>query len=274
MKQKTLAKQAVVEGPGLHKGKNTTVIFNPAQEGAGIAVKNSHFTYKLSPGLVLDTKRGTTIKYKGSTVHTVEHMLSALQGLGIDNCLIEIIGNEPPAADGSAYPYLAAVKKAGIRTQRAVKNEITIKEPLMLEDEDRFMAVLPWKGFKITYFSDFSKRSIGPDDFSAEITPLVYEKEVSKARTFGFKSEIGWLIKAGLIKGASLKNAILIGEDGKPVNGSLRYPDELTRHKVLDIAGDFKLIQGSLNMHVIAVKTGHKHNIAMAKKIEKTKLVS
>jgi UDP-3-O-acyl N-acetylglucosamine deacetylase len=269
MKQTTLIKPAAVEGPGLHKGKKTTVIFNPAPGGSGISVKNSGFTYKLSPALVLDTKRGTTIRYKGSIVHTVEHMLSALQGLRVDNCLIEIIGNEPPAADGSSFSYVMALKRAGICEQKKEKTEMILKEPLMLADEDKYIAVIPWKGLKISYFSDFSKYGVKPADYSADITPSIYEKEVSKARTFGFKSEIGWLIKAGLIKGASLKNAILIGEDGAPVSGTLRYHDELTRHKVLDIAGDFKLIQGSLNMHIIAVKTGHKQNIEMAKIINK-----
>jgi UDP-3-O-acyl N-acetylglucosamine deacetylase len=269
MKQTTIIRPAAVEGPGLHKGKKTTIIFMPAPEGSGIAIKHNRFTYKLSPQLVLDTKRGTTIKYKGSTIHTVEHMLSALQGLKVDNCLIEITGNEPPAADGSSYPYVAALKRAGLQRQSAEKNEIILKEPLMIEDEDKYMAVLPWKGLRITYFSDFSRYNVKAADFSADIIPSVYENEVSKARTFGFKSEIGWLIKAGLIKGASLKNAILINEEGVPLNGELRYPDELTRHKVLDIAGDLRLIQGSLNMHVIAVKTGHRQNVEMAKRIER-----
>ena len=268
MKQLTLKSDAVIEGPGLHKGGINRVTIHPAMNDTGLVIRNAGEQYGVSPRLVRDTKRGTTLKYRSSTVHTVEHMISALAGMSVDNAVIEIDGDEPPAADGSSYPYVAAIEKAGLKTLTKEKKYVCLKQPLILEDEDRYMAVLPHEGFKVTYFADFSRYKVPPSDASVEITPAKYKRYVSKARTFGFKSEIGWLIKAGLIKGASLDNAILI-DDGKPVRGTLRYDDELTRHKILDIAGDFGMLGCNLNMHVIAVKTGHKHNVEMAKRVER-----
>ena len=266
MKQITLKKAAEISGPGLHKGKINRVMISPSDADAGLLIRNAGCEYVLNPGLVADTKRGTTIKYKKSVLHTVEHMVSAIRGLGIDNAVITVEGDEPPAADGSSYPYVLALRKAGFKKLLKDKKFISIKEPVLVEDSGRYLAVLPFKGLKISYFSDFSGYGIPPSDVTEEITPMAYEKMISKARTFGFKSEIGWLIKAGLIKGASLDNAILM-DKGRPVKGTLRYLDELARHKILDIAGDFGMLGANLNMHIIAVKTGHKHNVEMAKKI-------
>lgn len=266
MKQLTLKKSAVISGPGLHKGRINKAVISPAENDAGILIKNSGCIYVLTPALVKDTKRGTTIKHKKSVLHTVEHMVSAIRGMGIDNCLIDIEGDEPPAADGSSWPYVAALKKAGLKSLSKEKKFIDIKEPMLVEDKGRYLAVLPNKGLKVSYFADFSGHGIPPNDVSEQISPAIYENRVSKARTFGFKSEIGWLIAAGLIKGANLENAILL-DKGKPVKGALRYPDELTRHKILDIVGDFGMLGANLNMHIIAVKTGHKHNVEMARKI-------
>lgn len=267
MKQLTVKNTVVISGPGLHKGKKNKIIISAAQADVGLKIINAGCEYVVSPNLVADTKRGTSLRYKKSVLHTIEHMVSALRGLGIDNALISVEGDEPPAVDGSSYPYVLALKKAGLIQLTKEKKFINIKTPMLVEDGGKYLAVLPYKGLKVSYFSDFSGYGIAPAEVSVQITPKVYEKMVSKARTFGFKSEIGWLIKAGLIKGASLENAILI-DKGLPVKGSLRYPDELTRHKVLDIVGDFGMLGANLNMHIIAYKTGHKHNVEMAKKIQ------
>lgn len=267
MKQITLAKAAQISGPGLHKGKVNRVVISPAAVNAGLLIKNAGCEYVLSPALVADTKRGTTVKHGKSVLHTVEHMVSAIRGLGIDNAVIEVEGDEPPAADGSSYPYVLAIKKAGLQKLTEDKKFINVLEPMLVEDKGRYLAVLPCKGLKISYFADFSGQKIPPSDVTVRISPPAYEKNISRARTFGFKSEIGWLIKAGLIKGANLDNAILM-DKGTPVNGALRYKDELTRHKILDILGDFGMLGANMNMHIIAVKTGHKHNVEMARKIK------
>jgi len=257
----------VIVGPGLHKGKINKIFISASEADTGLKIINAGCEYVITPSLVADTKRGTTLKYKKSVLHTIEHMVSALRGLGIDNAVITVEGDEPPAADGSSYPYVVALQKAGLKQLKKDKKFIDIKTPMLVQDGERYLAVLPYRGLKVSYFSDFSGYGIKPAEVTEQITPKAYEKMVSKARTFGFKSEIGWLIKAGLIKGASLENAILI-DKGLPVKGSLRYPDELTRHKVLDIVGDFGMLGANLNMHIIAFKTGHKHNVEMARKIE------
>jgi len=267
-KQQTIKSQVAIEGKGLHKGKKSKIIFSPLDVDAGVILKNNGFEYKLDVDFVADVKRGTTLKYKKSTIYTVEHLLSAIKGLGIDNILIDIEGDEPPALDGSSFEYCKILKKAKILKQNKEKEIFKITKPCYIKDNDRFLIVLPYDKLKIYYFSDFSKFGIAPQEFFIEVNENNYIKEISKARTFGFKSEIEWLYKAGLIKGADFNNAILI-DKGKPVNTRLRYSDELTRHKVLDIIGDFCFLPGDLYLLIIAVKTGHRHNIEVVKQLLK-----
>jgi len=264
--QTTIKKRVDVQGRGLHGGKPVKIEFSPAKKNSGITVKNNGESYRLGPDKVFSTKRGTSIRHGRSVIHTVEHLVSAVRGMGIDNVAVDISGNEAPALDGSAFLFVNALKKAGTQKISAPKKQLLLRNPVVLSGKGCWMAVLPFNGFKVRYFSDFSDHGIPADDCSIKITPQSYEKEISKARTFGFKSELKWLMAAGLIKGASLENAVLI-DKGKPVKTKLRYKNELTRHKVLDIIGDFGLINAELNMLVIAVKTGHEMNIKTVNKI-------
>lgn len=266
MYQRTIKNKFSIEGKGLHKGKKCNITFLPAKENTGILIRNNGVEYSPSVNYVIETKRGTTLRYKKSIIYTVEHLLSAIKGMEIDNIILEIKGDEPPALDGSSYIYCAKLKKAGIIEQSVKKNFFLIKRPFYLKQDDRVLIVLPYENYKIYYFSDYSKYNIKPQEFSIVVNSDEYFKKISKARTFGFKSEIEWLYKAGLIKGADLKNAILI-DRGKPVNTKFRYKDELTRHKILDIIGDFGLLPGNLKMLIIAIKTGHKQNIEMVKEL-------
>ncbi len=266
MNQATIAKKTSVTGRGLHKGGEAKVTFKPAAPGAGIIIKNNGMEYGLDVRYVVETNRGTVIKNGKSVLHTIEHMLSAVKALGIDNIEISVDGNEPPVLDGSACGFTAALKKAGIKKQKAEKKQFRLKEPVLISDRGRYIAALPGKGLKAGYFSDFSKHGIAPEEAWITLSTASYIREISRARTFGFKSEIEWLIKAGLIKGASFKNAVLI-DRGRPVKGSLRYKNELTRHKLLDLIGDLSFIEGGLNMTVIAYKTGHKQNIELVRKL-------
>jgi UDP-3-O-[3-hydroxymyristoyl] N-acetylglucosamine deacetylase len=196
-------------------------------------------------------------------------MVSAVRGMGIDNVKVEIDGGEePPVFDGSSFEYIKAISRVSPSIQEENKKELNIKNPIVVKDNDKYLAVLPYHEFKVHYFSDFSGNGLKPEEYSASITPESYINEIARARTFGFKNEIETLIKSGLIKGANLKNAVLI-DKGKPVNTKLRYKNELTRHKILDIVGDFGLLGANLNLLVIAVKTGHTQNIEMARMIEK-----
>lgn len=262
MKQATLKKSVKITGTGLHKGAPVAVIFRPARENTGIVFKNKGETYKLDVKLVAETKRGTVIKRGGSVIHTVEHMLSAVKSFGIDNVTVDLRGDEAPALDGSARGFITAFKKTGLMAQNAERKAFTLKDTFLAGGNGRYIAAIPGRGFTVMYFSDFSGMGIRPEEACLEVNPERYCREIAGARTFGFKSEIYALKKGGLIKGASLKNSILI-DKGRPVNGRLRWKNELARHKVLDITGDFAFIEGDINMTVIAYKTGHAENIKM-----------
>jgi len=269
MNQASIGKVISVSGIGLHKGNGSKVEFSPAEPDSGIIIRNKGETYKLDVKYVSSTNRGTVLKRGKSTLHTVEHMLSAIKALGIDNIIISVEGDEAPVLDGSSSGFIAAFKNAEVIKQKPEKKAFKIKEPYLLGRDGKYLVVLPGEGFTVRYFSDFSRHGIAAEEAGLEVTPEAYEREISKARTFGFKSELNWLMKAGLARGGTLDNAIVI-ENGKPVKGRLRYANELTRHKVLDIIGDFAFIEGRLNMTVIAYKTGHGQNIEMVKKLLKS----
>ncbi|HDQ25634.1 MAG TPA: UDP-3-O-[3-hydroxymyristoyl] N-acetylglucosamine deacetylase [bacterium] len=265
-KQNTIAANVRIKGKGLHKGGENTVIFSPAPPGTGITIINSGERYVLNPHRVFDVKRGTSVKKGKSRIYTVEHMVSAVRGLGIDNIAVEIDGDEIPCIDGSAKAFVEALLKAGIKKQAAGKKAVELKEPVAVKDGESFMAVIPYPVFKVYYFADFSGFKAGTMEFSLEINPESYRKKICAARTFGFKKEMAALKRSGLIKGADLNSAVLM-DKGRPVNTKLRYEDELVRHKILDITGDFGLLGAELKMLVLAFKTGHRHNIEAAKKI-------
>ncbi|MFP4465435.1 MAG: UDP-3-O-acyl-N-acetylglucosamine deacetylase [Candidatus Goldiibacteriota bacterium] len=269
-KQITIAGSALVKGRGLHKGRESTVVFSAAAPGRGIIIKNNNEKYTLRPENVFDTRRGTSVKKGKSRIYTVEHMVSAVRGLGIDNITVEIKGGELPCGDGSAAVFAKAVLSAGLKKQNALKKTLEIKEPAAVKDNGCFLAVIPYPVFKVYYFSDFSEMGCGPMEFSSEVTPDTYLKRICRARTFGFKKELQGLIKSGLIKGAGPKNAVLM-DKGRAVNTRLRYKNELARHKALDVIGDFGILGSGLKMLVIAYKTGHRHNIEAIKKIRTIK---
>lgn len=266
MKRNGLNGSASVEGRGLHTGVLSKVTFVPARLNSGIVIRNSGEEYRVSPGLVFDTKRGTSLKFGKSEVHTVEHLLAAVKGMLVDDVIIEIDGIEPPCSDGSAAAYVKALRKSGVVALAAEVSIHLLKEPLIIKDNGKYMAALPYPKQKFVYFSDFSAMGIAPEEAEFELKQGAFEKEIASARTFGFKREIETLLKAGLIKGADEKSAILI-DNGKPVNTKYRIKQELTKHKLLDMTGDFALLNKRVNMLVIGVKTGHEQNVEMAKKI-------
>ena len=268
MKRQTIKKTASVEGKGLHTGVMSRVTFRPSPENSGIVIRHSGEEYRVNPGLVFDTKRGTSVKSGDSEVHTVEHVLAAVSGLFIDDIIIEIDGAEPPCTDGSAIEYVKALKKAGPSAYSSEYKCFDLKEPLIIKDKGKYMAALPYPVTKFVYFSDFSAMGVAPEEAEFELKPGAFEKQLAAARTFGFKSEIETLVKAGLIKGADEKSAILL-ENGKPANTKYRMKKELTRHKLLDMTGDFALLNKRVNMLVVGVKTGHEQNVKMAEDIYK-----
>lgn len=217
---------------------------------------------------VLMVERNTTLSEGSVKVYTVEHVISALTGMGVDNALIEMDANEPPIGDGSSLPYVECIKKAGIVKQEEPRKVFEIREPIHLETPGgSLITIVPDKKFRI------SCTQVGPDGrmtqfYSLEINPETYEKEIAPARTFVFYEDVKPLLDKGLIKGGSLENAVVIRGESVMSKSPMRYNEEFARHKILDMVGDLMLCGKRIMGHVIAVKPGHGPNTEMARKLK------
>jgi len=297
--QKTLSGSITLGGVGLHTGVESTIILKPAKENAGLYFIRTDLQdnpiVRANVKNVVDTNRGTILQENDAKVHTVEHVLSALFGLGIDNAEIEISGSEPPILDGSSKPFTNAIKEAGIVPQTVSKDVLIIEEHLRYIDKENDIEinVLPSETFKITFFMDYGLPSFGLQYTSIDDVKNRFENEIAPARTFSLLSEITFLMEKGLIKGGSLENAVvfvdkdfdedeqeslikLFGNNtnlnfkkGSILNaGGLRFENEPVRHKVLDLIGDLSLLGKHVCGHIIAKKSGHTANIELVKKIK------
>ena len=215
---------------------------------------------------VSETNRSTTLAKGNVKIHTVEHVLAALAGYGIDNAVIELDANEPPIADGSSREFCKIILAAGITQLPEKKEFYTPSEPIEIRLGETEMTLFPAENFKITCTSA-DKKGRFTQFYSTEVTPKTWEKELAHARTFCFYEEIEFLIKNGLIKGGSLENAVVIRDDAVLTTEPLRYPEEFVRHKMLDIVGDLSLLGKPIRGHVIAVRPGHAGNCELARKI-------
>ena len=215
---------------------------------------------------VTETTRSTTLARGNVKIHTVEHVLAALAGYGIDNAVIELDSNEPPIADGSSREFCKIIQAAGIVPQAEKRESYLPTEPIELETGESVMTLFPDEGFKITCTSA-DKMGRFTQFYSTEITPKSWERELSHARTFCFYEEIEHLIKNNLIKGGSLENAVVIRDDAVLTTEPLRYPEEFVRHKMLDIVGDLSLLGRPVRGHLIAVRPSHAANCEMVRQI-------
>ena len=215
---------------------------------------------------VLETNRSTTLAKGNIKVHTVEHVLAALAGYGIDNAVIELDANEPPISDGSAREFCKMIQSAGIVPQNEKREPYTVSEPIELEMGETLMTLFPDEGFKITCTSS-DKQGRFTQFFSTEVTPKTWEHDLAHARTFCFYEEIEYLIKNGLIRGGSLENAVVIRDDAVLTTEPLRYADEFVRHKMLDILGDLSLLGRPIHGHLVAVKPNHAANCEFVRQI-------
>ena len=219
---------------------------------------------------VQKVERATTIAEGGVNVHTVEHVLSALTGMGVDNAIVEMDANEPPIVDGSALPFVELIKKAGLQEQKEQRRVFEVREPLHLESRDgSLLTIVPDKKFRV------SCTHVGPQGrttqfFSTEINPETFEKDIAPARTFVFYEDIAPLLEKGLIKGGTLESAVVIRGDTTLSKHPLRFADEFVRHKILDIVGDLTLFGRRIMGHVIAVRPGHGPNTELARALLKT----
>ncbi|MDR2372027.1 MAG: bifunctional UDP-3-O-[3-hydroxymyristoyl] N-acetylglucosamine deacetylase/3-hydroxyacyl-ACP dehydratase [Puniceicoccales bacterium] len=270
MGQRTISKEVSIQGIGLHTGKTVRLIFKPAPANGGIVFRRIDLYNKpeLRPSVeaVGDLVRCTTISSGDMRIHTVEHVLSALNGLRIDNIFIEIDAEEPPILDGSAKYYtnlLCEAEPVNLDMERKV---FKLHTPISVTEGSRSLIALPYDGFKITCTSA-DDRGIHTQHFSLDITPENYMSDIAPARTFAVYEDIEPLLQCGKIQGASLDSAILIKGNQILSKEPLRFTDEFVRHKMLDIVGDMALLGIDLRCHIIGVRPGHALNVQLAKKI-------
>ena len=266
--QHTLAGPATLEGTSLHTGQKVTLTLKPAPEGHGFKFRRIDLPdqpfINADVDKVQTVERATTLAEGSVKVHTVEHVISALTGMGVDNALIEMDANEPPIGDGSSRPFVEMIRKAGLVAQPSPRRVWEIRETIHQETADgTLITIVPCKTFKI------SVTNVGPDGrftqyFSSEITPEKYEKEIAPARTFVYYEDVKPLLEKGLIKGGSLESAVVIRGDEIMSKEPMRFNNEFARHKALDIIGDLMLSGVRIHGHVIAAKPGHGPNTKMA----------
>jgi UDP-3-O-[3-hydroxymyristoyl] N-acetylglucosamine deacetylase / 3-hydroxyacyl-[acyl-carrier-protein] dehydratase len=270
LQQQTLNRSAEFSGTGLHSGNRVNMKFLPAPANSGVRFRRVDLEGK--PEIearvenVSETNRSTTLAKGNVKIHTVEHVLAAFAGYGVDNAIIELDANEPPIADGSSREFCKMIQSAGVVSLAEKREPYTVTEPIQLEIGETTMTLFPDEGFKISCTSA-DKKSRFTQFYSTEVTPKTWERELAHARTFCFYEEIEFLIKNGLIKGGSLENAVVIRDDAVLTTEPLRYTEEFVRHKMLDIIGDLSLLGRPINGHVVAVKPGHAGNCELVRHI-------
>jgi len=254
--QTTLRDAIAFEGAGLHTGMPARVRVLPAPAGHGLRFRlNGAVEFPARADFVVETVRATVVGAGGHCVSTVEHLLSALLGCGVDNAVIDVHGPEIPVEDGSAKVFADAIDAVGLSTLHEARNRWIPAEPRVFRDGDKLLIVVPAASFRVHMTVDYPA-PIGAQYVEAEITPEAYRRDVAPNRTFGFLHEVEALVKRGLAQGGTLENAVVFGPDG-PL-APLRSPSEPARHKILDLVGDFALLGAYPQCEVIAIKSGHK----------------
>jgi UDP-3-O-[3-hydroxymyristoyl] N-acetylglucosamine deacetylase / 3-hydroxyacyl-[acyl-carrier-protein] dehydratase len=268
MKQRTLLREVSIKGNALHTGDAVHMTFKPAPANHGIVFKrmdlHGHPEIKPRVDLVTDLVRATTIQQGHAKIHTVEHVLSALSGCGVDNLLIEMDASEPPIMDGSAREFVRMVQQGEPVEQDAEREYFTLTEPISISRGNSTVIALPYDGLKVSCTSA-DDRGIHTQHLSLTVEPDVYVTQVAAARTFTVYEDIEALLKMGKIKGGSLDCAVVIKGDKIISKEPLRFPDEFVRHKILDIIGDITLLGVPLKAHIVATRPGHAINAELTK---------
>ncbi len=265
LRQKTLKASIGCTGIGLHSGAKVTMVLHPAEPDSGIRFRRTDVAGKgaVIPALwssVGDTRMNSSLLGEdGVGVGTVEHLMSALAGMGIDNCLIDISGPEVPVMDGSAAPFLFLVECAGVVEQAAPRRAIRVLKRVVVEDGDRMAALAPAAALSLRFEIDFASQAIARQEMDVTMGRGTFKSEIARARTFGFEQDVAMLRSVGLARGGSLENAVVIDSTGTRVlnDDGLRYPDEFVRHKVLDAVGDLALAGAPILGHFHGVRSGH-----------------
>ena len=266
----TIQKPVEISGVGLHSGVAVNLRVLPAPVSTGLVFLRSDLDNFPIPALwkhVARVSYATSLMRHGVLISTTEHLLSTFYSLGIDNAYIEIDNLEVPILDGSGQPFVELIRKAGIRQYRRKRRYLRIKRPVSVEDRGKRISILPDDSFRLTCDVQFEHPLVGKQALEMEVTPERYAERIAPARTFGFEYELDAMRNMGLIRGATLDNAICFTRTSVLNSGGLRFPDECCRHKALDLIGDLALLGKPLLGHVIAERAGHAMHAALVTKI-------
>jgi len=264
-----LRQEITFSGIGLHTGRQASVRLKPAPRDTGIIFHrlDRAMVIRAHVGAITDTAFATTIGNGNIKIKTVEHLLSAFAGLGIDNVIVEVNGPEIPIMDGSSTELVGIILRAGIAKQGKKMPYMRIIKPFIMEDSHSEIAIFPYEGRKITYRIHFNHHLLNEQHLSIDLTEETFIKEIAPARTFGFLKDVRYMMANGLAKGGSLNNAIILGDNGILNSSGLRFKDEFVRHKILDSIGDFSLLGFPVYGHIFADKAGHSTNIKFIKRL-------
>lgn len=264
--QTTISKPVSYEGLGLHTGKPARVTLLPAPPGLGICFERWDLSEPHTVTAVLDniggSRRATDLECNGIAVRTVEHIMAAILWSDVDNVIVRLEGEELPLGDGSALTYVHLLQQAGLRDLHARRCEASVIRPVWTSEGDRHLIALPYEGTRVTFLfllKDPNRESgyLGSECFDIEVTPETFREEIAPARTIGFQWEIRTIREQGLALGATLRQAVIVGENGYV--GPTRFPDEACRHKALDLLGDIAIL-GRIRGHFIGIGSGHSMN--------------
>ncbi len=268
--ENTVQRPVEATGVGLHSGVPVHIRILPAPVSTGIVFLRTdldNFPIPASWRHVARVSYATSLMRQGVLLSTTEHLLSVFYSMGIDNAFVEIDNLEVPILDGSGQPFVELIRQAGVRQYRRKRRYLRIRRPVSVEDHGKRISILPAESFRLTCETDFPHPMVGRQSLELEVTPGRYAAEIAPARTFGFEHELAQMRDMGLIRGASLDNAVCFTRDNVLNPGGLRMPDECCRHKALDLIGDLALLGRPLLGHVIAERAGHAMHAALVARI-------
>ena len=273
LQQKTLQREVTFSGVGLFTGAPVSITILPAAPGTGILFQREDLEPQLPiPALVSavrEAPRRTQLAVGESSVQMVEHLLSALYAYQISNAIVRVSGPEIPVGDGSALPFVELIERAGICDQGVPSNPLRIQQPLYWSSGETHLVALPSETFRISYTAHHPiSTAFRTQYYTCEVTPEIYKAEIAPSRTYSFFEEVAPFLAKGLIRGGTLENALVIREDRIANPEGLRFPEELVRHKILDLIGDLSLLGRPLFAHVIAIRSSHASNAAFASNLQ------
>ncbi len=267
--EQTIRTPVEFRGVGLHSGARVQLRILPAPAGAGVVFRRTDldgFDVEAVSRNVARVSYATSLMKKGVLISTTEHLLSAFIGCGIDNAIVELDNLELPILDGSAHPFVEAIRKAGIRKQRRPRTYLRIRRELKLREGDKFIAVYPADSYSVAYTINFPHPLIGKETFRVDLSDGKYLREIAPARTFGSRQDEPTLRNMGLIRGVSIENCVVLTQEGLE-NPPLRFADEFVRHKILDLIGDLALLGKQILGNVVADRAGHAMHTALVSRL-------